>query len=139
MSSVNIIKNYFYSERLLTGFILAFFLSLAIELTGIYLLMIIVGIIAGILIKKGWHSFIVGFGSVALAWGIYFILFSFIGPLGELLNLIGVILGVHGSLLIFISILLGGLLGGVGALVGAYAFQLICGENYDPKEKLKWF
>ncbi|MBD3227537.1 MAG: hypothetical protein GF329_05040 [Candidatus Lokiarchaeota archaeon] len=139
MSSKNIIKNYFYSERLLTGFILAFGLSLALELTGIYLLMILVGIIAGIFVKKGWHSFLVGFIGVALAWGVYFVLFAFLGPLDELFKLIGLILGLNGSVLMIISILIGGLLGGVGALIGAYVFQLICGDQYDPKEKLKLF
>ena len=141
MSNVNknVIKEYFYSSRLLLGFIISFFLALSLELTGIYLLMILAGAIAGVFIKKGWISFIVGFASVSLAWGIYFIIFSFIGPLNDLFQLIGSIIGVSGSILMILSIIIGGLLGGTGALVGAFIMQLILGEKFNTKQKIKLF
>ena len=78
MSIDTSIKELFYSEKVFLGFIIAFVLALYLEITGIYLLMLLVGGVAGFFVKKGWLSFIIGFMSVALAWGIYFIFFAFI-------------------------------------------------------------
>jgi len=133
MSIVTGIKEFFYSEKIFVGFIISFVLALCLEITGIYLLMLLVGGVAGFFVKKGWLSFIIGFMSVALAWGIYFIFFAFIGPLGEFFELIGSIIGISGVILMILSLIIGGLLGGVGALVGAYTTQLILGDKYIRK------
>lgn len=133
MSIVVGIKEFLYSEKIFIGFIIAFVLALYLEITGIYLLMLLVGGVAGFFVKKGWLSFIIGFMSVAIAWGIYFIFFAFIGPLGEFFELIGSIIGISGVILMILSLIIGGLLGGVGALVGAYTTQLILGDKYIRK------
>ncbi len=133
MSIVSGIKDLLYSEKIFVGFIISFVLALYLEITGIYLLMLLVGGVAGFFVKKGWLSFIIGFMSVALAWGIYFIFFAFIGPLGEFFELIGSIIGISGVILMILSLIIGGLLGGVGALVGAYTTQLILGDKYIRK------
>lgn len=137
MSYENIITKYLYSERILIGFISSLLLGLALELTGIYLLMLLAGFVCGIFVKKGWHSFLVGFLSIASAWEIYFIIFSFVGPMGDLLVIIGNLIGIQGGIILMITIIIGGLLGGVGALVGAYITQMILGDKYDPKAKVK--
>ncbi len=133
MSIVTGIKELFYSENVFIGFIIAFVLALYLEITGVYLLMLLVGGVAGFFVKRGWLSFIIGFMSVALAWGIYFIFFAFIGPLGEFFILIGSIIGISGVILMILSLIIGGLLGGIGALVGAYTTQLILGDKYIRK------
>ena len=133
MSSVNVIKEYIYKERIIEGFVFCFLLAVALELSGIYLLMLLAGAVAGIFIKKGWLSFLLGFGAVALAWGIYFIVYSLTGPLTALLDLIGSILGFSGGIMIAIALIIGGLLGGVGALIGAFTTQLIIGDRYIKK------
>ncbi|MFX1358345.1 MAG: hypothetical protein ACFFA8_13820 [Promethearchaeota archaeon] len=135
MSIVNGIKKFLYSEKFLVGFIIAFALAFFLELTGIYLLMLLAGGVAGFFVKRGWISFIIGFMSVALAWGVYFIVFAFIGPLSEFFELIGSIIGLSGLILMVLSLTIGGLLGGTGALVGAYITQLILGDNYIRKSK----
>ena len=129
------IKKIFYSEQLMVGFIIAFALALLLELTGIYLLMLLVGGVAGFFVKRGWLSFIIGFMSVSLAWGIYFIVFAFIGPLGEFFDLIGSIIGIPGVILMVLSLIIGGLLGAFGALVGAYTTQLALGDKYIRKSQ----
>ncbi len=101
--------------------------------------MLLAGIVAGIFIKKGWISFIIGFISVSLAWTIYFIIFAIIGPISELFSLFQTIMGLNGLYLMFLSIILGGLLGGSGALIGGYAIQLILGDDFDPKKKTTFF
>ena len=67
--------------------------------------------------------------------GIYFIIFAFIGPLGEFLDLIGSIIGMSGVILLILSLIIGGLLGGIGALVGAYVIQLVLGDKYIKKSQ----
>ncbi|NVM28472.1 MAG: hypothetical protein HWN65_06490 [Candidatus Helarchaeota archaeon] len=135
MSKFPAIKNFFYSERWVVGLIAALGLAFLLELTGVYLLMLLAGGIAGFFVKKGWLSFIIGFVGVALAWGIYFIYFAFLGPLGEFFQLIGSIIGISGAILMIISLIMGGLMGGIGALVGAYSTQLILGEKYIKKSQ----
>ncbi|MFX0175929.1 MAG: hypothetical protein ACFE85_06840 [Candidatus Hodarchaeota archaeon] len=135
MNIVNSIKKFVYSEKIVVGFIISFILAFLLELTGLFLLMLLAGGVAGFFIKRGWISFITGFMSVALAWGIYFIVFTFIGPLSEFLEVIGSIIGISGVILMMLSLIIGGLLGGTGALVGAYFTQLILGDNYIRKSK----
>ncbi len=135
MRSVSGIKEFLYSEKIFVGFITAFALAFFLELTGIYLLMLLAGCATGFFVKKGWLSFIIGFVSVALAWGIDFIVFAFIGPLGEFFELIGSIIGISGAILMVLSLIIGGLLGGIGALVGAYITQLTLGDKYIRKSE----
>ena len=135
MSKIPAKKNFFYSERWVVGLPAALGLAFLLELTGVYLLMFLAGGIAGFFVKKGWLSFIIGFVGVALAWGIYFIYFAFLGPLGEFFQLIGSIIGISGAILMIISLIIGGLMGGIGALVGAYSTQLILGEKYIKKSQ----
>jgi hypothetical protein len=138
MSYENVITKYLYSERILIGFISSLLLGLVLELTGIYLLMLLAGFIGGIFVKKGWHSFIIGFLSIASAWEIYFIIFSFVsGKMDDLLVIVGNLIGIQGGIILMLTIIIGGLLGGVGALVGAYITQIILGDKYDPKAKVK--
>ncbi|MHA1788748.1 MAG: hypothetical protein ACTSWR_04315 [Candidatus Helarchaeota archaeon] len=136
MSYVNIIKKYFYSERIVPAFFSAFLLALPLEMVH-FLTMLVAGFVAGIFIKKGWTSFLIGFIGVMAAWGVYFLIFTFIGPLDRLLSFIGQLIGINGIVLILISLIIGGLLGGMGALIGGYSMQLILGDNYNPKEKPK--
>ena len=63
MSETNVLKEYFYKERIIEGIIFSFLFAIALELTGIYLLMILAGAVAGVFVKKGWLSFIIGFVS----------------------------------------------------------------------------
>ena len=130
MTLTDSLKNFFYSEKVFIGFIIAFGLAMVLESTGIYLLMLVAGGIAGFFVKKGWLSFIIGFVSVALAWGLYFVFFAFIGPLGEFFALLEVIIGISGMILMVMALIFAGLMGGVAALVGAYLTQLILGEKY---------
>jgi len=135
MSRVTGIKEFLYSEKILVGFITASGLAFLLELTGIYLLMLLAGGVAGFFVKRGWLSFIIGFISVTLAWGIYFIVFALIGPLSEFFALIGSIIGISGLILMILSLIIGGLLGGFGALVGAYITQLTLGNKYKRKSQ----
>lgn len=130
-------EDYFYLERIIPGFLISFALAFLLELTGLYLLMILAGVVAGVFVKRGWLSFLIGFASVTLAWGIYFIVFALTTPLAAFLDLIGSMTGIPGSILLILALLLGGLMGGSGALVGAYANQLVLVTLTDSIKKKK--
>ena len=130
---INGLKKFLYSEQIIAGFIASFILALSLELIGAFTLMLLAGAIGGVLIKRGWIAFVVGFVSVFLAWCIYFIAFLFLGPFSALLVLLETIIGIPGAILVIISLIIGGLLGGIGSLLGAYLSQLVLGENYQKK------
>ncbi|MCP4760510.1 MAG: hypothetical protein GY870_01935 [archaeon] len=131
MNYIEKIENIFLPERNLIGFICALTLGFLLELTGYDLLMIIAGFTAGIFVKRGKFSFIIGFISVALAWSIYFIVYTINSPLISLLDLIGTVItdlaGIpfSGIILVIVSIFVGGLLGGFGGLIGGFSMQLM--------------
>lgn len=130
-----------YKHQYITGFLFALILGLIFELSGWWYLMLLAGGFAGFLMKKSAStSLIIGFVSIALVWFGFFIYFMIIGPLFEFTDLIASVLGIlegSSSLLILITIILGGLLGGLGALNGTYLAALIYRNENTSPESLK--
>ncbi|MHA1232637.1 MAG: hypothetical protein ACTSPQ_18550, partial [Candidatus Helarchaeota archaeon] len=60
-----------------------------------WILMLIAGFLGGFLIKSGGKGFLVGFAGVICAWGIYFIIFSIIGPFLTFADIIAGIMGLE--------------------------------------------
>ncbi|MHA1649093.1 MAG: hypothetical protein ACTSYB_02775 [Candidatus Helarchaeota archaeon] len=114
-------------------------LGVLFELFGWWYLMLVAGGFAGFLMKKsGLFSFLVGFLGIAFVWSCFFIYFLTIGPLFEFTALIASVLGMFESfpnIFILLTIFIGGLLGGLGALNGTYLANIIyhIKEN-SPKE-----
>jgi hypothetical protein len=111
------------------GFLFAVILGALFELAGWWYLMLLAGGFAGFLMKKSaLYSFMIGFVGIALVWFCFFIYFMIIGPIFELTALIASIMEfLEGSseLLVLITIIIGGLLGGLGAMNGTYFAGLI--------------
>jgi hypothetical protein len=101
--------------------------------------MLLAGGVAGFFIKKPAPlSFLVGFGGIAIVWFCFFVYFMTIGPLSEFLILITTILGFlesSPSILILITIIIGGILGGLGAWNGTYIASLIYSRETSAKTK----
>jgi len=123
-----------YKHLSITGFLFAIILGALFELGGWWYLMLLAGGFAGFLMKKSaLASLLIGFLSIAGVWFCFFIYFMIIGPIFEFTALITSILGfLEGSpeILILITIIIGGLLGGLGAMNGTYLAGLI----YPQKE-----
>jgi hypothetical protein len=119
-----------YSENIVAGFLVAIALGFLLDLTGLWFLMLIAGAACGFLAKQGLKSFIVGFAGIVVAWGIYFVDYTIASSFFKFVDLIGTAIGLPGEILVIVALLIGGSLGGVGALVGAFTTQLVLGDRY---------
>ncbi|HME56094.1 MAG TPA: hypothetical protein VKM55_28080 [Candidatus Lokiarchaeia archaeon] len=122
--------NVLYSENIVAGFLVGIALGFLLDLTGAWYLMLVAGAACGFLAKQGTKSFIAGFGGVVVAWGIYFLDYTIASSFVTFTGLIGAATGLPGEVLVILALVIGGLLGGVGALVAAFATQLILGDRY---------
>jgi hypothetical protein len=139
----DMVIDFFRSEHsYLLGFIIAFGVGFLFELAGWWYLMVLAGGIAGFVVKKnGLICFVIGFLAIAALWACFFVYFMIIGPLSELTALITTILGfleATPGVLILITIIIGGLLGGLGALNGTFIAGIVfSGEKPDETGKEK--
>ncbi|MFX1298046.1 MAG: hypothetical protein ACFFD2_24750, partial [Promethearchaeota archaeon] len=83
------LKNFFNEKQsFLKGFLLTTLAAGLFQLFGLiwtyaWILMIVAGFIGGFLVKKAGKGFLVGFLGIIVAWLIYFLVLSLIGPLWE--------------------------------------------------------
>jgi hypothetical protein len=111
-------------ENVVLGLAVSTGLAMVLELAGVFWLMIVAGGVAGFLVKRGWLSFFVGFAAIAIGWGVYLVVFASTSPLQRFLGIVGTVLGMPGEVVVLATLVIGGLMGGLGALVGAYVTQL---------------
>ena len=111
-------------ENIVLGLVVSTGLAMVLELAGVYWLMIIAGGVAGFLVKRGWLSFIIGFAAIVIGWGVYLIVYAATSPLQRFLGIVGNALGLPGEIVVFATLVIGGLMGGLGALVGAYVTKM---------------
>lgn len=108
------------------------------QMAGWWYLMLLAGGIGGFFMKKSLiPSLIAGFVGVALVWFGFFLYFMIIGPLFEFVALISTIIGIFEdmpTLLIIITIVIGGMLGGLGAVNGTYIADIIYPKQIKPKK-----
>jgi len=133
MDVKNIGKKILFSENIIAGFLVAIGLGFLLDLTGAWYLMLVAGAVCGFLAKQGFKSFIAGFAGVVVAWGIYFIDYAIESSFVKFLDLIGTAIDIPGAVLVIVALLIGGALGGTGALVGAFTTQLILGDRYKER------
>ncbi len=127
----------------LIGFLCVILFGFLFELAGWWYLMLLAGGFAGFLVKKSaLYNFLISFVGIALVWFCFFIYFMIIGPLFEFTALIASVLGMlvaSPNLLILITIVMGALLGGLGALNGTYIASLVYSKESSTQKlpKLK--
>jgi hypothetical protein len=120
-------------ENVVLGLVVSTALAMVLELAGIYWLMIVAGAVAGFMVKKGWLSFIIGFAAIAIGWGVYLIVYAATSPFQRFLDIVGAAIGIPGEVVVLATLVIGGLLGGIGALVGAYVTQLAIPDRSPTK------
>ncbi len=129
----------------LVGLVLVVISGTLFEMAGWWYLMLLAGGIGGFIMKRSaLASLLIGFVGIALVWSGFFIYFDIIGPLGEftvlISSLLSSILGfaLTPELLIIITVVIGGLLGSLGALNGTFIAKIIYPPESSEKElKLK--
>lgn len=102
-------------------------LAIALELSGAWITMLIAGAFGGLFTRKTLHAFLVGLLGVGLAWGVLFLYLSMTAQAMAIANIFIGLLGLHGmgALVLFVSILIGALLGGFGGLLGRSLAEVI--------------
>ena len=107
--------------------IVAIALSAALQLGGSWFAMLIAGALGSMFVRRHRIAFLVGFLGVMIAWLILFVYLILTAQAMAIANFFISLLGLTGMgfLVIVISCLLGGLLGGFGALFGRSLIELI--------------
>lgn len=110
-------------KNILSGIIITFIFALVFEIIGLWQAMIAAGILGSLVVKRSGLAFLVGFSGVTLCWLVFLTYAEIrheIFPLMKITSQI-VMLPENLSFLIFIgTLILGGILGGIGALNGLW-------------------
>ncbi|MBD3230133.1 MAG: hypothetical protein GF329_18285 [Candidatus Lokiarchaeota archaeon] len=129
---MNISEFFESKQNFLVGFIVTLGLGLLLQLFGFiwayaWILMVVAGFMGGFLIKASGLGFLAGFLGIISGWLIYFIILMFQGPFFEFATLIANVLGLGdlGIVIIILALLVGGLIGGFGALNGHFIASII--------------
>ena len=120
-------------QSFLVGFVATLVAAVLFELLGLlweyaWILMVVAGFLGGFLIKKAGLGFLAGFLGVIVAWLIYLVAFSFLGPVWAFADTLAGVFGLEGMgfvVIILALVLIGGLIGGLGALNGHFIGSLL--------------
>lgn len=101
--------------------------GLALQLSGVWATMLIAGFFGALFTRKHLHAFLAGFVGVTVAWSILFAYLAATAQALEIAEFFIGLLGISGLgwLVIVISVVLGGLLGGFGATLGRSVIELV--------------
>ncbi len=102
-------------------------IGIALQFLAGWPMMIIVGIIGALLVRRHRTAFAVGFVGITLSWLIIFAYLISVGHALEIANFFVGLLGLNnmGGVLIAISCIIGGLLAGMGGLLGRSIVEFI--------------
>ncbi len=108
-------------KNILLGIFITFIVAFIFEIIGLWQAMVIAGIFGGCMVKRSWKAFLVGFSGVVICW-LFILIYAEIKhqifPLMKITAQV-MMLPKNLSFLIFIgTLLLGGILGGLGGLNG---------------------
>lgn len=117
------------TQDFLAGLLLALVLTLlSYFVLPMWQIIVPIGIIAGLKAKSGKKGFFAGLGGVVIGWGLLLGTQSAFSPIAGSAKLLSQIMGLGGSvwwLIIVLTLIIGGLIGGFSGLVGAYVREMI--------------
>ena len=127
------LKEFFKEKQtFLKGFLICLLAAGFLQLLGTvwtyaWILMLAAGFLGGFLVKKAGKGFLVGFLGVAVAWLIYLLVFSLTGPVWEFANVLAGLFGLTGMgfVVVILTVIIGGLIGGLGGLNGAFIAAIV--------------
>ena len=128
------LKKFFEEKQpFLIGLLVTAVAAGLLQLIGLYwtyawILMVAAGFLGGFLVKKWGKGFLAGFLGVIVAWAVYFLVYSFIGPLWAFADTLAGLFGLSGMgfvVIILSLVMVGGLIGGLGALNGYFVASLL--------------
>jgi len=132
---MGMLKDGFKDAGFVPALIIVIVLAIALQLTGVWVTMLIAGAFGGLFTRRHLRAFLAGFLGVGVAWSIIFLYLIGTTPAiaiaGFFIGLLG--LGENlGIIVIVIAIIIGALLGGFGGIMGRAVFELV--ESRGVKE-----
>jgi hypothetical protein len=120
------IDDIFPNVGTIPAMIIVVVIGIALQLSGVWMLMLMAGGFGGLFTRRHRYSFIAGFVGVAIAWTGIFLYLIITAQALAIAEFFISLLGISGgALVIIISVILGGLLGGFGGLLGRSLIELI--------------
>jgi hypothetical protein len=100
--------------------VIALILGLLFQLSPSYWqLVILAGFAAGLVVKRWWRCFAVGFVGILMSWIVYVAYSWVMFPTSRLVSALGEIVGIPGLVMIALAMLIGSLFGGLGGAMAA--------------------
>ncbi len=111
----------------LPALVITIVFGIVFQLPGDWKLMLIVGALGALFVRRIRKAFLVGFLGVGLAWGLIFAYLIATAQAMAVADMFIGLLGLEGlgAIVIVISILIGALLGGFGGMLGRAIYELI--------------
>jgi hypothetical protein len=132
--SRNWYEKYFHNTGVAYSFFITTIIAIGLQLLGHWELMIFAGAFGCVYVKRHTHAFIAGFLGVAVSWSILFMILVQFSQAYVVAELFATLIGAAGlgRFIVSLSILIGGFLGGSGALVGYSFINLV--DEYRSSE-----
>ncbi len=101
--------------------------GIALQLAGDWKLMLVAGALGALFVRRFRIAFLIGFLGIGIAWSILFVFLSMTAQAMAVANIFIGLLGLEGlgALVIAISVLIGAMLGGFGAMLGRALYEFI--------------
>jgi hypothetical protein len=117
----------FPSLKFLPALVITLVLGITLQLSGAWITMLLAGVLGSLFVRRHRSAFAVGFFGILFAWAI---LFTYVAVTAHALEIADFFIGLlglsgMGMLVIVISCLIGGLLGGFGGLLGRSIVELV--------------
>jgi hypothetical protein len=113
----------------LISLVVTILLSAGLELSGIWLTMLIAGFVGGFMTRRLQRGIAVGFLGVLVGWALYFLSYWIIAP-----NAANIAFSAASSFVI-LTLLLGGILGTLSGAMGALVSSLVLAGTDDSAKK----
>jgi len=120
------IDDIFPDVGVIASMVIVVVIAIALQLSGVWITMIIAGGFAGLFTRRHRSSFLAGFLGVGIAWTILFLYLIFTAQALAIAEFFISLLGISGGVIVIvISIIIGALLGGFGGLLGRSIIELL--------------
>ena len=131
---MNKIDEIFPELGVIPAMIITVAIGAALQLSGAWITMIMAGVLGSLFVRRHRIAFLVGFVGVFVAWLVLFIYLILTAQALVIADFFLGLLGLSGLgwLVIIISCLIGGLLGGFGGLLGRSVVELV--DELIPEE-----
>ena len=122
-------------QQFIPALVIVIVIGIALQLTGAWMTMLIAGAFGALFVRGYKKAFLLGFLGIGIAWTI---LFAYLAVTSQAMLVAEFFIGLLelsglGPVVIVISVLLGALLGGFGAILGRAVFEFV--DEFLPSQE----